>query len=141
MTYTFDEYNYTLRFAKGELVVKQLTAFIKEHDLKGGWVVGLGGLSWAELGFYDLTTQEYEWTKFDEPLELANLSGNIAWQDGEPALHLHATVSDASLHASGGHLKEAEAAGTVELFIHRWLDSSGLNRTKDKETGLNLLDL
>lgn len=141
MTYSFDEYNYTLRFEKGELVVDQLTRFISDHQIKGGWIVGLGGLSWAELGFYDLNAQEYDWKRFDELLELTNATGNIAWQDDKPVLHLHATISDASFHAHGGHLKEAEAAGTVEIFIHRWLDSSGLNRSSDKGTGLNLLDL
>lgn len=141
MTYTFDEYNYTLRFAKGELVVEQLTKFIQDNDVHGGWIVGLGGLMWAELGFYDLDAQEYSWKKFDELLELTNVTGNIAWQDGKPVLHLHATVSDASFHAYGGHLKEAEAAGTVEIFIHRWLNKDGLKRTKDQDTGLNLLDL
>ncbi len=141
MTYTFDEYNYTLKFEKGEEFVGLLEDFVKEHSIKGGWVVGLGGLSSATLGFYDLNAQEYAWTKFDEPLELANLTGNIAWSDSKPALHLHATISDASLHASAGHLKEAAVAGTVEVFIHRWLDNKGLVRAKDSETGLNLFDL
>lgn len=141
MTYTFDTYNYTLRFERGELVVEQLLAFVRKQNLRGGWIVGLGGLAWAELGFYDLQTREYSWKKIDEPLELTNLTGNIAWQDGKPVLHLHATVSDASFHAQAGHLKEAEAAGTVEIFIHRWLDDKGLARQKDDKTGLNLLQI
>ena len=95
---------------------------------------------WAELGFYDLAAQQYNWTKLDELLELTNLTGNIAWQDGEPVLHLHATVSDASMHAYGGHLKEAEVGGTVEVMIHA-IVSDGLTRKLDESTGLNLLDL
>lgn len=141
MKFTQDEFNYTLRFEKGELVVEQLLKFVRDKGIRGGWVVGLGGLAWATLGFYDLSSQQYSWTKLEEPLELTNLTGNIAWQDGEPALHLHATVSDASLHASGGHLQECEAAGTVEVFIHRWLSDDGLRRNRDEKTGLNLLDL
>lgn len=144
MTFKYDEYNYTLRFERGELVAEGLLKFVREQKIKGGWIVGLGGLSWATLGFYDLSSQQYSWTKLEEPLELTNLTGNIAWsagQQSEPALHLHATVSDASLHASGGHLQEAETAGTVEVFIHRWLSDDGLHRSRDEDVGLNLLDL
>ena len=141
MTFTYDEFNYTLRISKGELLIESLTKFIKEKKLTGGWIMGLGGLAWAELGFYDTTAQAYLWTRFDEPLELLQLSGNIAWQDAQPFLHLHATVSDTSQYARGGHVKEAEVSGTCELFIHRWDDDKGLKRSKDSQTGLNLLDL
>ncbi len=141
MEYRFDGQNYILRLNKGELIVKSLKTFIKEKKINGGWITGLGGLTWAELGFYDLASEEYAWSKYEELLELTNLTGNIAWQDDEPALHLHATVSDASLHAVGGHLNEAEAAGTVEIFIHCWQSDERLERSKDSQTGLNLLSL
>jgi predicted DNA-binding protein with PD1-like motif len=141
MTYSFDGYNYTLRFEKGEMFVEQLTSFVREQNVRGGWIVGLGGLAWAELGFYDLKAQEYQWKKLDMTLELTSLTGNIAWKDGEPALHLHANVGDAGLQVYGGHLKQAEVAGTVEIFIHRWLKEEGLNRALDEQTGLNLLQL
>lgn len=141
MNYVYDDFNYTLRIEKGEQVMKTLLGFVREKNIKGAWVLGLGGLMWAELGFYDLNTQEYAWQKFDELLELTNLTGNIAWQDDKPVLHAHVTVSDASFHAHGGHLREAEAAGTVELFIHVWDDEQGLTRQKDDQTGLNLLQL
>lgn len=141
MTYTFDGYNFTLKFDKGELVTEKLRAFVREQNIRGGWIVGLGGLAWAELGFYDLAAQEYQWVKFEELLELSNLTGNIAWQDDEPVLHLHATIADASMHAKAGHLKEAETAGTVEIFIHRWLNNEGLKREMDDQTGLNLIKL
>lgn len=141
MTYAFDEDSYTLRFERGEEVVSLLDNFIKEHDIKGGWIMGLGGLSLAELGFYDNVAQEYEWARFETPLELANITGNIAWQNNAPAIHLHATISDASLHASAGHLREAVVSGTVEITIQPWKLKQGLARTKDKSSGLNLLDL
>lgn len=140
MTYTHDEKQYTLCFKKGEKLIDGLLQFVREQDVRGAWVKGLGGLAGAELGFYDLTAQAYSWTNIDEPLELTNLTGNIAWQDGEPILHLHATVSDASMHTYGGHLKEAEVGGTVEVIIHA-VTSAGLTRKRDEATGLNLLDL
>lgn len=141
MTYTYDDFNYTLRLERGESVAKTVLEFVQGKDIKGAWVVGLGGLAWAELGFYNLEAQEYSWQKLDESLELTNLTGNVAWEDGQPVLHAHVTVSDAGFHAYGGHLKEAEVAGTVELFIHVWNDEKGFARQKDGRTGLNLLSL
>lgn len=141
MTFAYDEFNYTLRLEKGELLIESLTRFIKDKNLKGGWIIGIGGLAWAELGFYDLNAQAYLWTRFDEPLELLNITGNIAWERKEPFLHLHATVSDASQYARGGHVQEAEVSGTVEIFIHMWDDDKGFKRSDDKATGLKLFDL
>ncbi len=136
----FDGYNYIVRLDKGEKLVEQLTRFVVDNQLTGGWVLALGGLAWAELGFYDLSAQQYEWQRLDELLELTSLQGNIAWQDGKPVLHLHATVSDASMHARGGHLREAEVAGTLEVFVHVW-NKGELKRAPDAEVGLSTLDL
>lgn len=135
----FDGKHYVLQFTKGEPLVEELQKFVREQNIRSAWVKGLGGLASAELGFYDLNTQEYSWNKFDEPLELTNLTGNIARQDNEPVLHLHATVSDASMHAYGGHLREARVGGTVEVMIHAI--GGSLTRKLDEATGLNLLDL
>lgn len=140
MTFTQDIYGFTLRLEKGEKLVECLTGFVKEQNLRAGWVLGLGGLAWAELGFYALDQGEYKWTKLDELLELTNLTGNIAWQDDQPALHLHATVSKADYSAMGGHLREAEVGGTVELSIRKWVGDD-LVRRRDEQTGLNLLNL
>lgn len=136
-----DSTQYLLRFEKGELLISELTKFIKEKDIQSGWVSAIGGLAWAELGFYDLSSQEYSWQKFEELLELTSLLGNIAWSGDSPVLHLHANVSDASFHAYGGHLKEAEVAGTVELKIGKLGYESRIERTLDENTGLNLLNI
>ncbi len=139
MKHAFDGKHYVLLFNKGERVVEGLHEFARERNIQSAWVKGLGGLAWAELGFYDLNVQEYNWTKFDEQLELTNLTGNIAWKDNEPVLHLHATVSDVSMHAHGGHLQEAEVNGTVEIMVHAI--GGKLTRKHDNNTGLNLLDI
>lgn len=141
MTFTSDEFNYTLQLRKGELLIETLSKFVTDKKLKGGWVIGLGGLAWAELGFYDTNAQAYLWTRFDEPLELLNITGNISCMDSKPWLHLHATVSDASQYARGGHIREAEVSGTVEILIHKWDDQKGFKRFDDEATGLKLLDL
>jgi predicted DNA-binding protein with PD1-like motif len=141
MKFTSDGFNFVLRLDMGEQVVDSIKKFVKDNNIKSGFITGIGGLTWAELGFYDMTAKAYVWSRFEEALELLNVTGSIAWMNKEPILHLHATVSDASQYARGGHLNEASVSGTVEIFIHVLDEDKVLKRYKDKKTGLNLLDL
>jgi predicted DNA-binding protein with PD1-like motif len=134
----FDGFNYIVRLERGEKLVESLVKLVKEKEIKGAWVSGLGAVEWVELGFYNLDTGEYEWKKLDERLELTGMTGNIAWQNDEPVFHMHGTFGEKDLSIHGGHVKEAEVAGTVELFIH--MTYKPLSRKKDTATGLNLLD-
>lgn len=140
MTFQFDGYNWLVRLEKGEQLVEQLTKLIKEQNVTGAWISGLGAAMWAELGFYDLEKQEYVWKRIDGPIEITSLQGNVAWQDDKPALHIHGSFSDREMQALGGHVKELEIAGTCEVLLHRWY-KQGLSRSPDKNTGLNLLNL
>ncbi len=142
MTGRFDEYNHVLRLEKGELLVASLLGYARQQDVTSGWVMGLGGALWAELGCYDLETREYKWKKLDQLLEITSLQGNFAQDDqGETMLHLHGSFSDTDMQAYGGHIKELAVAATCEVFIHGWFDKEPLRRTLDDEIGLKLLDL
>ena len=128
-----------LRLEKGEELVECILEYVKENSIRACWVTGLGGLSEATLGFYDLNSMEYQWTSFIEPLELASLTGNVFIVKAEPKAHLHATISAVDMHAKAGHLKSAITAGTVELYLTEL--EVDISRYKDPNTGLNLLDL
>ncbi|MDB5185581.1 MAG: protein of unknown function superfamily protein [Candidatus Saccharibacteria bacterium] len=140
MTSRFDGYNWIVRLSKGELLMESLDSFIKEHNIAGGWVNGLGAAVWAELGFYDLHAQQYNFKKLDQLLEITSLQGNIAWVDNKPFVHLHGTFSNAEMQGLGGHVKELEVGGTCEIYIHTW-EGEPIARVLDAETGLPLLDL
>ncbi|HSX27338.1 MAG TPA: PPC domain-containing DNA-binding protein [Patescibacteria group bacterium] len=140
MTYKFDGYNWLVRLERGELLMENLTSLVKEQKIGGAWVSGLGGATWAELGFYSLETKDYIWKKLEQALEITSLQGNVARDGEEPVIHLHGTFSDKDMQAYGGHVKELEVAGTCEILLHRWYEP-GLKRTQDDQTGLKLLDL
>lgn len=140
MKYFYDGYNYVVQLQRGEHLIKTLTQFVIDNDIKASWISGLGGAQWAELGFYDLDTQQYLWKRHDELLEITSLQGNIAWKDDAPALHIHGTFSTRDYHAIGGHVRELEIGGTCELHLHTIFENK-LTRSTDPATGLNLLDL
>lgn len=130
---------YLVRLEKGESLVAALLAFLKNENVKGGVLQGIGGALEAEVGFYNLDKKEYEFKKFNETMEIASLLGNFSLVDNDPFLHIHVVLSDKNLATYAGHLKEATVAATCEVFI---VDlKSPVMRDKDEETGLNLLSL
>lgn len=141
MTYQYDGYNWLVKLKKGELLIESLTKLVQDEHIKGAWVAGLGAAMGAELGYYELETQQYHWKKLEEELEITSLQGNVAWRDGEPVLHIHGTFSRKDMSAVGGHVKELTVGGTCEILLHRWYETDGLSRSLDEETGLTLLDV
>lgn len=140
MKYRFDGYNWLVRLEKGEKLVESLLEIARTENIKGAWLSGLGAAQSAELGFYDLESQEYRFQTVNKLMEITSLQGNVAWLDGEPVLHIHGTFSDDKLQAFGGHVKELVVGGTCEVLLHRWYGEQ-LERQTDPATGLNLLNL
>lgn len=122
---------------RGEEVMAHLNAFAKEHQLQSAWVSGLGGAGSVTLGFYNLTTRDYEWTTCSDPLEILNLTGNLSWVDGEPFWHVHGTFSGQDLQALGGHVQSLDVALTCELLVTPL--QTAMTRNYDEATGLKLL--
>ena len=139
MQYVKVKDGYLLRLDKGEEIVSQITSFAKEKSINSGFINALGAVGSIELGFYHLDRKEYVWKKFEEDLEIASLSGNIAELDIEPVLHLHGVFSADSFETIGGHVKSAVVGATCEVFISDF--EIPLSRKKSEEIGLNLLDI
>lgn len=122
---------------KGEELLAQLSAFAKEKGLKSAWMSGLGGSGTVTLGYFEHAAKEYEWTTFDDPLEITNLTGILAWLDGEPFWHVHGTFAGRDLQAVGGHVKKLVVGLTCEVLVTP-IDVP-MTRIYDGETGLKLL--
>jgi predicted DNA-binding protein with PD1-like motif len=140
MKQQFDGYNWLVRLEKGERLVERLRGLVVAEHIKGGWVSSVGAATRAELGYYHLDKQQYEWKKFQQTLEIVSLQGNIAWHEDKPFLHLHGVFSDPDMKTYGGHVRELEVAGTCEVFIHIW-NKGQLKRAQSVEAGLKLLNL
>ena len=140
MKYSFDGFNYLIRLDKGEKLLESVEQFAHETKLEGAWVNGLGAASEVTLRIYDLDKKEYRSQKFDGPLEVASLTGNIAFdEEGKFVLHLHGVFGDDKYQTVGGHVQDLTAAATLELFIHRAYQPT--KRKMDESVGLKTLDL
>jgi uncharacterized protein len=103
----------------------------------GGFFHGLGACDQAELALYDVAKQKYFSKKFNQALEMTNITGSIGMEK-ELIIHAHVTLSDKNMKVIGGHLKEARISGTGEIYL---IKLARLKKKFDPETGLKIFDL
>jgi len=100
----------------------------------------IGAVRDVVLGYIDLESKSYLRREFGaDSMELVSAMGNLARLDGEPVVHCHATVGDREMHVYGGHLFQAVASVTVEIFL-RVFDGEIIRRF-DPESGANTIQL
>lgn len=110
---------FLIRLERGEEIHTTLKIFCQQHGITAGWLTGIGALMQAELGYFHRDRNDYSWKLIDTDHELISLMGNISLKDGEPWLHLHATLSDEHFKVTAGHLKSGVISVTGEIWIQR----------------------
>lgn len=106
-----------VRIDPGENINEILEIVAKEKGFRSGTLQGIGALESAILGFYDAHKKEYIRKEINGEMELVSCMGNISWENDQPFIHLHATVSDQHFNTFGGHLFSAVVSVTGEFFI------------------------
>jgi predicted DNA-binding protein with PD1-like motif len=139
MTFRSIPTGYLIRLFKGEKIMEQLVEFCRQRAIYAGQISGIGGVTNAEIAFYNLDSKKYQLMTYEQTLEITSLLGNVSELDGEPFLHVHINLADEQGRTFGGHLKEAIIGGTGEIFLHVF--SQTVTRANDPETGLNLWQL
>ena len=129
------EYFFVLK--RGQEITEEIKKFCRENNITSAYVSAIGAVSLAEIGIYDFNKRDYDIKKFEQALELTNLTGNISVLDNEIFLHAHATFSDRETKAIGGHLMSAVVSITCEVFLVPLKEQ--LTRKFDEETGLKLI--
>lgn len=130
-----------IKLSRGEKVLESLIQFCEKRGIKGGIFNAIGAIKNTEIGYYNLEKREYFFKKFEDEREVASMTGNIAEAEGKLVIHAHAVLSamDDSLACVGAHIKEAEVAVTLEVFLIPF--AVPMTRAYDEETGLRLLEL
>ena len=120
---------------RGEKVIEKLTEYCREHKITAGFLTGIGAVDEAEIAHYIVDNKEYSSTTLSEPMEIANMTGNVATMDGEPYLHCHITLGKKDFTLAGGHLKEARVHAVCEVYLVQV--KRKLERAKDERIALN----
>jgi uncharacterized protein len=128
---------FALVFDTDDEVAEGLLEFAREHRIESAQLTGIGALRDVTFAFFEWTTKKYEELRLDEQVEVLTLAGDIALEDGEPALHTHLVVGKRDGTAHGGHLIRAHVRPTLEVILVE--SPTYLRREIDAETGLPLI--
>ena len=110
---------YLLRLDPGDELIASLRLFASEEDVQSGFITGLGSTASAVMSWLDPESGEYIRRKFEEPMEIGNLTGTItvAADDGRPFVHMHAVLAPRELLAYSGHVHEARTGAVMEVLV------------------------
>ena len=138
MKYRLDNKNVLVVLERGEEIFESIYKIIEKLDIQFAWINGIGAASNIVLGAYPSSTKEYIKKKFDGEFELASVMGNITTKEGNPFIHVHATISDEDCNAFAGHLFTATVSVTCELILN--ISEKEIIRKECNEIGLSLWD-
>jgi uncharacterized protein len=124
---------------KGDEAFEQISTFANENRILAASLTAIGAASGATLGYFDPEVSEYRYTDFDEQLELASCIGDIAENQGNPALHAHVVFGRKDSSAIAGHLKKLIVFPTMEVVLTE--PPAHLRKHIDPQTGLALIDV
>ena len=130
---------YFIRLERGEKIIEPLMNFCNKNKIICGYFFGIGALDEVELAHYIVENKKYTSKTLKQPLEIINMSGNIATMNKEVYLHCHITLSDEKMKAIAGHLKEGRISATCEIVLVKL--NATINRKHDDFIGLNLIDI
>lgn len=121
----------------GSDLLEALTNVCAERGIELGRIKAIGAVQEARIGYYNQKTRTYQFSVFDQPMEITNLTGNVSLKDGKPFVHAHVTLADESGKSYGGHLGPGTIVFACE-FILESFDGPAFHRRPDEETGLAL---
>jgi|JI10StandDraft_1071094.scaffolds.fasta_scaffold04200_13 predicted DNA-binding protein with PD1-like motif len=108
---------YILKIEPGEELLSCLSEFVEKNRIPSGYFQGIGGVTNVKLGYFDLKKNDYIHHFFKGDYELITISGNISDVEGKPFVHAHGVFSDAEYQTFAGHVFEAIATITAEIFL------------------------
>ncbi|WP_439495966.1 PPC domain-containing DNA-binding protein [Bosea sp. (in: a-proteobacteria)] len=124
---------------EGADVLAEIATLAEREAIPSASFVGMGFLSEVTFGFYDFGKKAFDPKSFRN-VELASMTGTIAWQNGKPSIHAHGVVAGADFIGVGGHLLGLTVGtGSLEITIIR--HETRLERIVDPGIKANILQL
>ncbi len=128
---------YLLVMDQGDEACSEIVGFAKDNAITAASLTAIGACTSATLSYFDSGKGDYVSKSFDEQMEIASLIGDIADDDGSPALHAHIVLGRHDYSALAGHLDEIHVFPTMEVVLTE--APAHLRKKVDKKTGLTLI--
>jgi predicted DNA-binding protein with PD1-like motif len=134
--YTKVPNGYLMVLRQGDDVFKEIEAMAIKENIPSAAFTGMGFVN-VTFGFFDFKTKKYNPKDFED-MELASLTGSLAWQNTKPSIHAHGVVTGIDFTAHGGHILNATVGtGSVEIMVT--VIDKKLERFKEEQLGANVL--
>ncbi len=133
------ENKWLIRIKRNEKIIESIKTFCTHLNINSAQISGIGACNFAKIGAYIFSEEKYLSNEYSGDYEILSLLGNVSKIDEKYYPHLHILLGNKNNETIGGHLFEANVSATCEIFLETF--SKKLNRNKDKETGLNLIQL
>jgi predicted DNA-binding protein with PD1-like motif len=127
---------HALIFATGDEVMAGLKEFVRRENIRAAHFTAIGAFSSAVLAYFDWEKKEYAKIPVNEQVEALVLTGDVAWNGDEPAVHAHAVLGRRDGSTIGGHLISAKVRPTLEVAL---TSAGALRKRIDPESGLALI--
>lgn len=129
---------YAVIFRKDDEIISGLTDFAIAQHIEDGHFTAIGAVSKATLGWLDVSQKAYRAIPVDQQAEVLSMMGDIASFNGKPIVHAHMVLGKQDGSTVGGHLWEAYANPTLEVFLT--VNSVPLQKSPDPASGMKLID-
>lgn len=129
---------YLMVLRQGDDIFAQIEKMAKDEQIPAATFTGMGFVN-VKFGFFNFETKAYTPMEFKD-MELASMTGSIAWQEKKASLHIHGVVTGKDFKAYGGHMLAATVGtGSVEIMVT--LHDKPLERKLEQPLGANVLQL
>ena len=135
--YTKTPTGYLMVLLQGDNMFVQLEALMDSEQIPSASFSAFGFAKTVTFGFFDFVKKQYDPGSF-ENVEMASITGTLAWKDGKPSVHAHGVACDDGFASVGGHLLALEV-GTGSLEITITAHPQKLERKLDPKIGANVL--
>jgi uncharacterized protein len=134
-----DPNTYVICLAPGEEIIEKINEFLGLEGIVNAYFSGIGAVKSAELAHYRVDNKKYSSKVFEEPLEIANLTGNAFLYESKPLVHAHATLGNDRFETLSGHLVKGYISAACEIVLVNL--GSEIQKKDNDEIGLKLLSI
>ena len=129
---------FVLVFDCGDEVIEELTEWCRAEAIRAARFTAVGVFSDATVAWFDWDRREYRDIPVLEQVEVLSLNGDVADDEGDPAVHAHVVLGTSNGNARGGHLRAGHVRPTLELILDE--PPAHLRKRHDATSGLALID-
>ncbi|MDR7284348.1 putative DNA-binding protein with PD1-like motif [Pseudomonas corrugata] len=136
--YTKTATGYLMVLRMGDNAFKELTKLATAEKIPSASISGIG-FGNVKFGFWNKDKKEFDARTFNS-VEMASLTGSVAWKNDQPSIHMHGVAGDATFQAYGGHILDFEVTtGSMEITVI--VHPRRLERGIDPCIGANVLGI